>query len=145
MANPTGSPPFGSHTKGVWLHPYESGLVSDHLAWIAADALPMSAEMDVEMFSVSRRREKISQRGPLHLDEGTIEGQVVAGRGLTATQWLDRLQYLIVHQDSFRRIMLVTNRLFFRVELLGIQKDPITAGGDPWRVSVPFREMEWNP
>lgn len=140
-SNPTAT--FTGLVDGLWLKPYLPGsntLVAASQAWIGGPTPAGDAERAVQVFAIPSRREKVSQAGVLHLDEGPIEGTLFARHGLTGDQWLDRLRELIKDQHRFD-LYLVTPRWFRKVELNRLAKTSTYNSGPAWRVTVPYREL----
>lgn len=139
MANPTEF--FVGSIDGVWLMAFQGNVfMANQEAWIGSDSPPSRAEREGELFASPSRREKISQSGVVHLDEGTITGVLLDRFGVTGDQWLIRLQNLIRQQHDYD-VYLSSPRYYFKVELGTLDKTPKVIGGRGWEVSVDFREL----
>lgn len=141
MANPTVT--FSGTLKGVWLMPYRGiGLVTGERAWVGGPSPDAEAEVSRSVHTVHGRRERISERGTVHLDEGTIVGDLFTFGGLSADQWLTRLVNLVKNQHLYDEIRLVSSRYDFPVELGTYTKSPAQISGRAWRITVAFREID---
>lgn len=140
VANPTVT--FSGTLKGVWLMPYRGiGLAAGERAWIGGPSPDAEAEVSRSVHTVPGRRERISERGTVHLDEGTIVGDLFTFSGLSADQWLTRLKNLVKNQHLYV-VRLVSSRYDFPVELGTYSKSPAQISGRAWRVAVAFREID---
>lgn len=145
MANPIAT--FDESLDGIRLVPYSAPgqVVAGQDAWIGAKSPTLEAVMSMEIFTLHNRREEPSQDGVLHRDRGSIDGYLLNNRmaGLTADQWLTRLENLIANQRNYWAVFLVSTRYApFKVKLHALSKDPVQAGGFAWVVNIPFREVD---
>ncbi len=138
MANPKVT--FTGTIDGVWFMAYNKAGDLASEAWVLAKSPSGTRQRSGVVVTVPSREEKVSRRGVLHLEEGTVSGKILTRHGLSAAQWLDRLTDLIAKQHRYT-VYLVSPRLSFPVELGELTKTPVYSGGPAWDVSVPYRQL----
>jgi hypothetical protein len=127
---------------GCWLMPLVSGTLTEtDQAWIGAQTPGGVIVSSRTVFEIPTRRVKISQRGVMYADEGTISGDLMDMHSQTADVWLQRLRTLMDNQQAYSNIYLVSPRIFRDIELGDASYDHAIRGGRAWTVSVAWREV----
>ncbi len=135
---------FSGEIDGAWLLPQVRGtLDAAYEAWIGASTPGSQMEESGSLIHVPSREEGVASRGVLHLEQGSVEGLLLASQhGKTADQWLERVVNVVKQKSRFDRIWLVTPRYFKPIEPYGpVVKEPEIAGGRAWRVTLAYREL----
>lgn len=133
------------HTPdGVWLLPIKkNGRVDrDRRAWVGTVWPDVDRPLPEDIFDIRTRADEPGHAGKLKLRRGTIEGTLLQRHGKTATEWRNRLVWLVRHQDHYRRVVLAGSRGHFRVKLGSILRESATrvGGKRAWEIRVAFRE-----
>lgn len=135
---------FTGEIDGTWLLPVKNAqVVSAQRAWIGRDSEESVREQSYASTQVPGRAEEVSQPGVLHLEKGSLFGYLQERHGLTAKEWLTRLDSLIERMDSYSFVWLTNNREHMKVEVTGTPRTrrPVFLGGDAYEVSCGFREL----